>query len=199
MQIFGIAIRSALFALMLAMSLAGVSIAGPFENADAAYSKGDHAAAMRLWKQLADQGHARAQYSLGNMYYFGEGIPMDSAEGMKWWRKAANQGHARAQFNLGNTYYYGDGVEENIAVAVKWYRRAANLGFARAQVNLGFMYRLGEGVPQDDVQAYKWWYLAAAQGDEVASTNMTNIAEKMTREQIARARRLSSDWKPTPN
>ena len=33
-----------------------------------------------------------AQYNLGNMYDFGEGVPENDAEAVKWYRKAADQG-----------------------------------------------------------------------------------------------------------
>jgi TPR repeat protein len=196
MQDLGNVIRTLLLATIIAMGVGGTAAAGPFENADAAYNEGDYATAMRFWRALADQSYARAQYNLGNMYYFGQGIPVDNAEGRMWWHKAADQGHARAQFNLGNMYYFGEGVAENVAEAVKWYRKAADQGYAEAQFNFGLMYRLGDGVPQDDVQAYKWWTLAAAQGNENAITNTANAAKKMTREQIAEAQRLSAEWNP---
>ena len=75
-------------------------------------------------------------------------------------------------------------------------RKAADQGLAEAQSNLGFMYEKGEGVPEDDVQAYKWWNLAAAQGDDAAKRNKAIIEKEMTREQIAEAQRLSTEWKP---
>ena len=54
--------------LLLFVCAAGPAIAGPFEDADAAFDKGDYATAMRLLRPLADQGDARAQYNLGLMY-----------------------------------------------------------------------------------------------------------------------------------
>jgi len=194
MRILGTAIRTALLAAIVTLGAGGAAVAGPFENADAAYNEGDYATAMAFWQRLSDQGYARAQYNLGKMHYFGEGIPVNAAEGRKWWRKAADQGHTAAQFNFGNMYYFGDGVPKNVAEAAKWYRKAADRGYARAQFNLGLMYRLGEGVSQDVIQAYKWWNLAAARGDEGAQAGRADVAETMTRKQIVEARRLSSDW-----
>ncbi len=192
-------LRTALGVMLLAatlnVGLGGTAIAGPFEVADVAYNTGDYDTAKRLWRSLADQGHARAQYNLGKLYFLGRGVPLDNAQCRKWWLKAADQGHVLAQFNLGNMYYLGNGVPKNITEAVKWYRRAAGLGYVRAQFNLGLMYRLGDGVPQDDIQAYKWWSLAAAQGDKDAGSNQTALARTMTPEQIEKAKRLSANWK----
>ena len=59
------------------------------------------------------------------------------------------------------------------------------------------MYAKGTGVPEDYVQAYKWWNLAAAAGNASAVKNKNMVAEKMTKEQIAEAQRLSTAFKPT--
>ena len=44
--------------LILALALAGPVVAGPFEDAGAAYGRQDYATALRIWKPMADQGHA---------------------------------------------------------------------------------------------------------------------------------------------
>ena len=62
------------------------------------------------------------------------------------------------------------------------------------QYNLGVMYANGEGVPEDDVLAYMWFNVAAAQGYEGAQGNKDLLEERMTREQIAEAQRLSREW-----
>jgi len=66
-------------------------------------------------RTAADQGDARAQYNLGFMYYFGEGVPQDHAEAVHWYRLAAEQGDARAQYNLGFMYDNGKGVPPPLA------------------------------------------------------------------------------------
>ena len=43
---------------MLAVSFAGSVAAGPFEDATAAYDKGDYATVLRLMRPLAEQGNA---------------------------------------------------------------------------------------------------------------------------------------------
>ena len=91
-------------------------------------------------------------------------------------------------------YRDGDGVPEDDAEAVRLFRLAAEQGFALAQFNLGVMYANGEGVPEDDVLAYMWFNVAAAQGYEGAQGNKDLLAERMTREQIAEAQRLSREW-----
>ena len=109
-------------------------------------------------------------------------------------RSAAEQGVARAQYNLGLMYANGRGVPEDDAEAVRWWRLAAEQGYAAAQNNLGDMYENGQGVPEDHVPAYMWYNLAAAQGSEIAQSNKDLLEQRMTREQIAEAQRLSREW-----
>ena len=142
----------------------------------------------------AEQGDATAQNNLGVRYASGEGVPEDDAEAVRWYLLAAEQGYARAQNNLGLMYTNGESVPEDDAEAVRWYRLAAEQGLANAQNNLGARYASGEGVPEDDVLAYMWYNLAAAQGNENAPGNKDIIEERMTREQIAEAQRLSREW-----
>jgi TPR repeat protein len=91
-------------------------------------------------------------------------------------------------------YNYGSGVPEDDAEAVRWYRLAAEQGDAAVQTTLGVMYANGRGVPEDIVLAYMFYNLAAAQGNERALSNKDRIEERMTREQIGEAQRLSREW-----
>lgn len=47
---------------------------------------------ITAYKIAAKIGDASAQYSLGNAYYFGEGVSKDSTQAVYWFRKAAEQG-----------------------------------------------------------------------------------------------------------
>src|SRR5215204_6567940 len=78
-------IRILLVLLTLAspLSMAGGAVAGPFEDAQAAHSRRDYATALRLWRPLADQGNAEAQYALGFMYDGGQGVPKNYAGAAK--------------------------------------------------------------------------------------------------------------------
>ena len=121
-------------------------------------------------------------------------MPQNHQEAIKWFQKAADQGYADAQSNLGACYDNGNGVAQDYQEAVKWYRRAADQGIAIAQFNLGLCYATGKGVPQDYVQAHKWANLSAASGKPGATELRSDLGELMTREQIAEAQRLASEF-----
>jgi len=61
-----------------------------------AYESGDYATALRIMRELADQGNANAQYNLGFMYRKGQGVPQDYATAARWYHKAADQGKTSA-------------------------------------------------------------------------------------------------------
>jgi TPR repeat protein len=178
--------------------------AGPLEDADAAYARGDYAAALRFYRPLAEAGAYPAQFVLGGMYETGRGVPQDHAEAAKWYRKAAEQGFGFAQFNLASMYANGRGVPQDDGEQAKWTRRAADQGHLYAQRALGGLYALGRGVPQDYVEAHKWFNLAAS--GSTLSSNRDNrdksikmrdlVAKRMTPAQIAEAQRRAAEWKP---
>jgi TPR repeat protein len=193
-------VKRSLAGIVLTLMLTSGVAAGPFEDGGAALKRGDYAEALRLWRPLADQGHADGQLKLGNMYGRGQGVPQDDAEAVKWYRLAAEQGNALAQFNLGIMYRRGQGVPQDYAEAVKWNRLAAEQGDAEAQHNLGVSYHRGEGVPQDYVQAHMWFNLAASRApasERDEAIKMRNVAaSNMTPEQIAEAQKLAREWRP---
>ena len=112
-------------ALMLAVSFAGSVCAGPFEDAAAAYRKGDYAAALGIIRPLAEEGNVAAQFNLGVMFQLSHGVPQDNEAAVSWYRKAAEQGLAQAQYNLGVMYANGEGVAQDYAAAHMWFNLAA--------------------------------------------------------------------------
>ena len=106
--------------------------AGQFEDATAAYHRKDYQTAIKLWKPLAEQGDAKAQYNLGVLYGKGRGVPQDYAKAVKWFYKAAEQGYAKAQNNLGVMYEKGWGITKDYVQAHMWFHLAAMGGDTNA-------------------------------------------------------------------
>ncbi len=142
-------LRAVPTASLMLLTMPGAAVAGPYEDALAAWSRGEYANAYWLWRPLAEQGNADAQFYLGLMNESGQGVPRNDAEAIKWYLKAADQDLAVAQFNLATMYAKGRGVPQNEREAAKWYRLAADQGLGAAQFNLGIMYAEGKGVPHD--------------------------------------------------
>ncbi|MEC9341550.1 MAG: hypothetical protein VX663_08720 [Pseudomonadota bacterium] len=82
-------------AALIILLHAAPALAEPFDDAMAAFFRGDYQYAVEKLRSLAESGSAAAQYNLGRMYYIGEGVAEDHAEAVKWYRMAAEQGDAR--------------------------------------------------------------------------------------------------------
>lgn len=184
-----------LLAILYLLRVSSFAAANPFDEASAAYERGDYVHALKLFRRLAEDGHQWAQRRLGSMYAEGKGVPQDYREAARWYRLAAAQGYAPAQYSLGLAYEKGQGVPQGYEEAVKWYRLAAAQGNPLAQSNLGVMYTHGTGVRQDFVRAHMWFTLAAqaSSGDsaDTATMNRDRVAAKMTAEQIATAQGMA--------
>jgi TPR repeat protein len=85
-------------------------------------------------KYRAQNGEAGAQYSLGQCYYFGEGVPKDNAEAVKWYLKAAVQGDVLAMTELGVFYEHGWNVIQDWAEAYAYYNVAGIKHDGRARI-----------------------------------------------------------------
>ena len=102
-----------------------------FEKGLDAYDSGDYATALREWKPLAEQGDAKSQYNMGNMYEKGKGVPQDYETTVKFWNRLAAE--------------QGKGVPKNNNIAVLWWTRAAKQGRTNALFYKGLLYLLGPG------------------------------------------------------
>lgn len=95
----------------------------------------DYASELRTLRPLAERGHAIAQFNLGVMHDFGQGIAKDPVQAVKWYRLAAAQGHGAAQFNLGGLYFEGLGVPRDLVRATMWFTLSAAAGIPGAAKN----------------------------------------------------------------
>jgi hypothetical protein len=183
-------------ALGLATVTAGEALAGPFEDAEAAYDAQNYAVALKGLSPLARAGNDKAQYLLGRMYADGRGVRQNYQEAMKLYRLASAKGNGDAQNSIGNLYAIGKkGIPRNDKEALKWYRLSAGQGNAHGENGLANMYAGGTGVPKDYVRAYMWYSLAAAQGNATAKSTGDFYATKMTAAQIAEAKAMAAKCK----
>jgi uncharacterized protein len=136
-------------------------------DAIAAFERGDYPAAISLFRLLAEQGDATAQFRLGVMCVKGQGTSRSYTEAVKWFRMAADQGVAYAQFNLGVMYASGYGVAQNYIEAHKWFNLAAAC------------------FPESE-----------AGNRQLAIELRDEIAAQMNSSQLAQAERLAREWQP---
>jgi V8-like Glu-specific endopeptidase len=125
-------LRTILTALLMLAAVVGTAVGDTFDDALAAYQKGDYAIALQLFRALADDGREDAQYNLGFMYFSGKGVAQDYAEAANWYRLAADQGFARSQYALGSMYFNGWGVRQDYILAFMWFDLSAAHGHQAA-------------------------------------------------------------------
>lgn len=133
--------RAALLAALFGLwSLSLPAMAGPAEDAAAAYAAGDYAGARELWRSLAEQGASDAQFRMGLLYERGEGVPKNDRDAAAWYGMAAGR-LPEAQARLGQFYREGRGVDKNATRAALLLYGATMAGHGQAMKDLAAMAR----------------------------------------------------------
>lgn len=184
------------YLLLFTLLVVSEPVFAGYEEALAAYKRGQYDTALEEWQRLAVRGHAKAQFSLATMYAHGQGVSRDYANAVRWYRSAALRGDAESQAELAHHYFLGRGVKQDLREAKEWSKIAAKAGITRAQHLLGVMYATGQGASQDYAQAYVWFSLASAQGDKNSTKSLKEVAKRMTPSDELKARRLLQEIKP---
>ena len=83
--------------LIIFIGSAGVSASADFQKGLTAYKSKDYATALRELKPLAEQGHPQAQYYVGAMYAFGNGVQKDHVFAHMWADIALKNGNQRGK------------------------------------------------------------------------------------------------------
>lgn len=156
----------------------------------------DYFEAANWYRKSAQQGNAAGEAGLAELFEAGRGVKKDMTEAFKWYRAAAAHGSVAAQYALAFHYEAGTGVPQDQVEATKWYRLAAEQGDPLAQYDLGQRYDIGVGVAVDRVEGLKWMLLAAAQGQADSIKRAAAMKEKMSRDEVAEAKRRVSAFVP---
>ncbi|MBT4710271.1 MAG: sel1 repeat family protein [Alphaproteobacteria bacterium] len=179
------------FALVL---WAGPAHAGPMDDALAAFEAQDFEAAVALWTPLANGGNGTAQYLLAYMHLTGRGVPHDYLRAETYFRLASEQRDTSGQTLLGALFEQGRGLPQNFSEAVWLYGLSAKSGDVVAQARLAALYAAGQGVDADPVTAFAWYAAAASQGDQAAAASRDALAQQLSSDDLARARKLAADF-----
>lgn len=103
------------------------------------------AVAVELFKGLADEGHALAQFQLGMALTSQD----DHAKAFEWLVKSAHQGFDEALVEVGVCYDMGRGVKQDVNKANVYFSEAYAKGNAKGAFLLSWSYAEGEGVEKD--------------------------------------------------
>ena len=182
----------AVFALLAPAGL----IAGDLGSGMTMFEQGRFEAAEAELEPLAEAGDARAQYILGVIFQNGLSGKQYPGSAVAWFRKAASQGYVEAQMELGRMYRDGDGVAQDPEEMIKWYKLAAEQGDVGAQLFVADAYAYGHGVEPDRIAAYMWYEIAMRYWGGLAEQAKQQVADRMTPEEVAEAKRLAEAIMP---
>ena len=121
--------------LLLVMMVVPV-YANDFQEGLDAIHETNYEKALEKLIPLAEHGHPAAQYNIGVMHEWGNGVPQDNANALKWYKRSAEHSHKDAQNNLGALYSKGEGTEQNFIEALKWFIISAENGSEGGQKNI---------------------------------------------------------------
>ena len=152
-------------------SLTGPAAAQSVKAGIEAWQKADYSAAVAIWRPLAEQGDADAQFNLGQAYRLGRGVPIDLGAAQLWFDRAAAKGHVDAQTTLGLLLFQNG----NHTGALRWLKAASDKGEPRAMLVYGTALFNGDSVPQDPVQGYAYISRSAAQGLQAAKETLAQL------------------------
>lgn len=99
--------RLAIILVLGIAGLAGCATTAPRDDTDgmaraqAAWEAERYGQALALLEPEAARGNARAQYAIGYMYYWGQGVEADLDRALDWIRRAAANGNGEAIEALG--------------------------------------------------------------------------------------------------
>lgn len=138
--------------------------------------------ALELYQQAAEMGNAVAQYTLGQKFFYGEGVPKDLNQAVYWTLKSVDELNVISMYQL--SLIYGElGDNEQV---VHWTRLSAEGGLTEAIYNMGVLYKYGKyGVTKDISQAEFWLRKAAEKGYPEAQFQLAGIfMDKKDNEQV---------------
>ena len=116
-------------AAVAAAVLAGSPVAaGPLEDGVAAYESGAYDRAMALLLPLAEAAEPEAQFLVGQMHDFGQGVVQDDSTALTWYFTAARMGHGGAQFGVARMLDSGEGLLQRFVDSYAWASIAADQG-----------------------------------------------------------------------
>lgn len=124
-----------------------------------------------IFKSLAEDGDARAQFFLGTAYIQGSGVEADEAIAVEWFKKSAYGGYDMGQYWYGFMLSRGRGVDgEDWRTAMKWFLKAAKQGHSNALFSMGEIYEsCRAGLDRDFDQAASWYRRADGPQDNMPS------------------------------
>ncbi len=132
------------------------------------YKDGKYKDAFHLFLPLAKKGNAKAQFYIGNMFYFGKGLKKDDSKAFALFRLAARKNLSAAHNNLSTCYFYGIGTAKDAKKGLTYLQIASLEGQPVALLRLGSLYYNGDSVGKNHLLAFYCFQKAAEKNNPQA-------------------------------
>ncbi|MFZ6777804.1 AMIN domain-containing protein [Undibacterium sp. Ji83W] len=106
--------------------------------------KPDKTKAAMWYEKAAGQGDQESQFTIGSLYYNGDGVTRNFEKAAYWYGQAAEKGYAAGQHFLGILYAQGYGVPLDYAKAELLWKKAADQGHETSIKQLALWNSTGE-------------------------------------------------------
>lgn len=143
---------------------------------DSDYDDAPYIQAKVLYEKAQELGSIDALYSLGELYYYGNGVEQDYEKSLAYYSNPLLAEYPEAVFSLGVQYDSGEGVEQSFEKSFELFKKASALGHAPSTFNVGYMYHHGEFVDVDLEEAKKWYLESCTD----AYTDGCSVAQSIT-------------------
>ena len=106
----------------------------------------------------------------------------------------AESGDPLAMYMVGREAYLAGRETGDLSEAFAWARKSRDAGYRGGRMLLKMVYvQMGEGTHRDHVQAHGWLTDAIAAGDDYLEPWRDRLEDRMTEEDLARARRAETE------
>lgn len=139
---------------------------------------------------------------LAKLHDEGVGTSRDKQKAMGLYRQVIDSdldwsdGKDEARVKAGLIYMTDKNFHDK-AEAEKLFATAARHGDPQACLWMGLILQGKQPVNDNYVEAYKFLYLANSKGNYSAMGQMQNLEQKMTNAEIAQAKKLAAEWRPS--
>jgi len=120
----------------------------------------------------AERGDVDSQFTLGEIYANGDGVPRSVVDARRWLRAAMAQGSSSAASLLQLLDDFEPILSKEVSPGIRLLLASASNGDMGSQFDLGLAYMRGDGVSKDYAEAVKWYRMVADQGCEFAQHNL---------------------------
>lgn len=100
------------------------------QSAKSSVDSAENSQLFALMQSASVSNIPSAQFKLGYMYYYGDGVEVDYKKAYSWFEKAAKNEHVEAISWMGYMNMFGYGKEKDYILALLWFQKRQTINDA---------------------------------------------------------------------